>query len=487
MNDLKKIELYLSLLMGWFGQKVSWVFRQFFKKIFFLASIILFGACFQHQASASQLLFKGAKSYTLDNGLKLYVVPRHRLPIVTHMVVYHVGGRHSLPGQGGIAHFLEHLMFKFPIKSFGSYEIPQYIASIGGDDGAYTSPDVTVYYQEVHKKYLKKMMEIEVERSRGLQFSKELFETEKKVILEERGYTIEQKYTGQLWEKIRHILYANTQRKSVIGSEKEIRGLTINQVRDFYDKWYRPDNMSVIIVGDVDPANAYEMAKKTYGFLKADERAEPLQLLKESFAHKPKAQKHLEKINFKHSQARERKWWKVSMVPGFGQTDTEGLAALELFSHYLNSADGLYQDMVIEKKVAVYAGAGHSISPGESEFILFALPKGKISYDETNQYVKAFIEKFIKEGMSEQVLERIKTSFETSVLLELDSNLSVTKTLSELIKLDPDLKTANNALKIFENLQVEDLKEAAKQLLNSQNVVIAETDIKSSVGGHNEK
>ncbi len=205
--------------------------------------------------------------FTLKNGLQVLVIPDHRAPVVTQMIWYKVGAADEPPGSSGIAHFLEHLMFKgtdlIPTGQFSKI-----IARNGGEDNAFTNHDVTAYFQRVAKDRLPKVMEMEADRMANLRLSEEDVATERKVILEERRSRVDNDPGSILQEQMMAALYANHPYGiPIIGWEHEIRALDREDALSFYRRFYAPDNAILVIAGDVEPEEVRRLAEETFGKL----------------------------------------------------------------------------------------------------------------------------------------------------------------------------------------------------------------------------
>src|SRR5690349_19956742 len=191
--------------------------------------------------------------YTLKNGLELVVVPDRRAPVVTHMIWYKVGAADETPGKSGLAHFLEHLMFKGTKKNPTGY-FSQYVATIGGQENAFTTNDYTGYFQRVPADKLHQMMEFEADRMTGLVLTDEVVLPERDVILEEQNQRIANNPRARLGEQIDAALYVNhPYGKPTIGWRPEMEKLSRDDATAFYRRFYGPNNAIVVVAGDVDP------------------------------------------------------------------------------------------------------------------------------------------------------------------------------------------------------------------------------------------
>ena len=224
------------------------------------------GAAQPSPANNNNLAFHGK----LDNGLEVVVVPDTRAPVVTHMVWYRVGAADEPQGKSGIAHFLEHLMFKGTEK-VPPGEFSKIVARLGGQDNAFTSQDITSYFQRVAKEKLGQVMEMESDRMANLRLDEKDVLTERKVIMEERRSRVDNDPGSLLQEQIMAALYVvHPYRDPVIGWETEIGKLERPDALAFYKKFYAPNNAILVVTGDVQPEEVMALAKETYGKIPAN-------------------------------------------------------------------------------------------------------------------------------------------------------------------------------------------------------------------------
>src|SRR6185437_1674784 len=203
--------------------------------------------------------------FKLANGLELVVIPDHRTPVVTHMIWYKVGAADETPGKSGIAHFLEHLMFKGTEKNPAG-KFSQVVASVGAHENAFTSNDYTGYYQRIPAERLKEMMSFEADRMTGLVLTDAVVLPERDVILEEQNQRVANNPRARLGEQIDAALYLNhPYGKPVIGWRHEMEQLTREDAIAFYNRFYAPNNAVVVIAGDIEPDQARAFAEETYG------------------------------------------------------------------------------------------------------------------------------------------------------------------------------------------------------------------------------
>lgn len=212
------------------------------------------------------------KEYRLDNGLKLIVQPDRRSPVVINQIWYRVGSVYELPGLTGISHFLEHLMFK-ATKNLKDGEFSKIVALGGGRENAFTSFDYTGYYQKWARHNLETSLRLEAERMTNLLFSTASVEKERQVVLEERTLRVDDSPKGMAYEKLRQLAYAGTPYgSSIIGSIQDISSISIADLKNWYSKYYHPSNATIVIVGDVDPEDAFSLVKKYFAAIPPSEQ-----------------------------------------------------------------------------------------------------------------------------------------------------------------------------------------------------------------------
>ena len=226
--------------------------------------------------------------FTLPNGLEVVVVPDHRAPVVTHMIWYKVGAADETPGKSGLAHFLEHLMFKGTEKNPGA-AFSQDVAEIGGQENAFTTSDYTGFFQRVPREHLKEMMAFEADRMTGLVLTDDVVRPELNVVLEEQNMRVANNPGGRLGEQMDAALYLNhPYGRPVIGWRHEIEKLDRDDALAFYRRFYTPNNAIVVVAGDVTADEVKADAEETYG--KVAQRAEtnPRQRPKEPVQEAPR-------------------------------------------------------------------------------------------------------------------------------------------------------------------------------------------------------
>ena len=228
---------------------------------FFLFFIIIFFSKFAFAEFKPQ-------QYILENGLEIIVLENNRVPAIANSIWYKVGSADEPNGKSGIAHFLEHLMFKGTEK-LKPGEFSQIVSINGGKENAFTSKNYTGYFQLIHKSKLELIMSLEADRMKNIKLIEKEFENEKTVVLEERYSRVDNNPSALLSEQINAALYMNhPYRKPIIGWEHEIKNLNLNDVMKFYEKYYAPNNAIIVICGDVNLDDVVKLAKKYFGSIK---------------------------------------------------------------------------------------------------------------------------------------------------------------------------------------------------------------------------
>ena len=388
------------------------------------AGLSIFFAALAQISPATATVFDG-KSFSLANGLKVVVVSNHRVPIVTHMIYYRVGALDEPAGQSGIAHFLEHLMFK-GTKTMAPGEFSAIVARNGGRENAFTTSDATAYFQSIARDRLEVVMRIEADRMTNLVLTDEVIEPERQVVLEERRSRVENEPSAQLHEEAQAALYLNhPYRKPIIGWEHEIRAFTREQIVDFYNKWYAPNNAIVVMSGDITVADARTLAEKYYGVISA----RPLPVRQE---WREPPQRTDRRVELKHPQVQQPSWTLRYLTPSYAYGDTQHVYALQVLEEILSggSTSRLYKSLVVEQQVAVSAGAWYSPSSrGPTAFGFSATPRSVDGIAAVEVAMSAEIDRLLKDGVTEDEVMRAVARLQAAAIFARDSNRAPARTL----------------------------------------------------------
>lgn len=372
----------------------------------------------------------GATSFMLDNGLQIVVIPDRRAPVVTHMVWYKVGSADEEPGRSGIAHFLEHLMFKGTQK-YAAGEFSAAVAAIGGNDNAFTSSDYTAYYQQVSPDALPAMMDFEADRMRGLILTEEVVAPERDVVIEERRARVEGSPGALLAEEVEATLFQNhPYRIPVIGWMHEIVKLDREQALEFYDLHYAPDNAILVVAGDIGPGEVRAMAEATYGKVprgpKRPQRIRPQEPRQDTARtvtmYDPRV----------GVPSLQRSW----VVPSYTSAEPGEAETLDLLAEILGGGvrSRLYQQLVVKDGIAASAGAGYRAAGlDDTSFSIFAAPRGDNGLAAVEEAVEAEIARLVEDGVSDDELRRAKNRFLRSMIFARDNQTGMARIYGSLL------------------------------------------------------
>jgi len=368
--------------------------------------------------AASGASTSNTHEFQLSNGLKLIVREDHRAPTVAHMVWYRAGSIDEVNGRTGVAHVLEHMMFKGTDK-VKSGEFSRLVAAVGGRENAFTSRDYTAYFQQVEKSKLDEVMKLEADRMSNLKFDDAEFIKEIQVVMEERRLRTEDNPSSLLYESLMATAYISSPyRYPVVGWMNDLVNMKASDARDWYGSWYKPNNATVVIAGDVDPKVILQAVEKYYGTASARELPE----------RKPQTeplQKGIKRVQVKApaDSARLAMAWKVPKLRPSALDDNEPYA-LELLTAVLDGYDNarLNRKLIKQERVVNDVGVGYDmISRGPELFLISAsMAKGKTVEQAENSIRKA-LKELVDNGILESELKRIKVRILSEQIYKRDS------------------------------------------------------------------
>jgi zinc protease len=362
--------------------------------------------------------------FTLANGLELVVIPDHRAPVVTHMIWYKVGAADETPGKSGLAHFLEHLMFKGTKKHAAGY-FSQLVSDVGGRENAFTSSDYTAFFQHVPRAQLSKMMELEADRMNGLVLTDDVVLPERNVILEEQNMRVGNRPRSQFDEQVEAALFLNSPYgRPVIGWRREIEKLDRKDVIAFYRRFYAPNNAIVVVAGDVDPDQVLTLARATYGQVQRDSQIGPRMRPQEP---PPVA---VRTVTFADPRVEQPILQRDYLVPSETTAKRGESEAIEVLSHLLGggSTSRLYRSLVVDKGLAVDVGSDYDgTAVDATHFDIYAAPRPGVSLAQLEQGVDSVIAEIIDKGVSSEELEHAKTRLVADALYAQDSQSTMAR------------------------------------------------------------
>ncbi len=344
--------------------------------------------------------------FTLANGLEVVVIPDHRTPVVTHMVWYKVGSADETPGKSGLAHFLEHLMFKGTAKNPAG-RFSQVVATIGGQENAFTTADYTGYFQRVPRGELRTLMEFEADRMTGLVLDEAEVRPELKVVLEEHNMRVANNPGARLGEQMDAALYLNhPYGRPVIGWRQEIEQLDREGALAFYRRFYTPNNAIVVVAGDVTAAEVRSLAEATYG--KVARVAE----IKPRLRPQEPVQEAARTVTLADPRVTQPSVSRYYLVPSSTTARPGESEALDVLSHILGRGANsrLYQTLVVDKGIAVNAGASYDgTALDTTRMSVHGTPKPGTTSAQLEEAIDAVLAEVIEKGVTADELERAKS------------------------------------------------------------------------------
>ncbi|WP_051282408.1 M16 family metallopeptidase [Azovibrio restrictus] len=380
--------------------------RLFSLSALFLAGSLLFGSAHANPFET-----------TLANGLKVVVKEDHRAPVVAHMVWYRVGSMDEVDGTSGVAHLLEHMMFKGTPK-VGPGEFSKRVAAAGGRDNAFTSRDYTAYFQQIPKERLGEMMALEADRMRHLNVDPKEFAQEIKVVMEERRLRTEDEPQSLLFEQAHAVAYqAHPYRRPIIGWMNDLENMTARDAKAWYDQWYVPNNAILVVSGDVQHEQVFKLARQYYGPLKSralparKPQVEPLQKGVRRLVVKGPAELPLLLLGWKAP--------KVERLDGPVEPFALDMLAAILDGH---DAARLGRSLVREQQLATSVGASYDgLNRGPAMFYLYGSPAPGQTPETLEKALRGELARIARDGVDEGELKRAKAQLIAAQVYKLDS------------------------------------------------------------------
>ncbi|MBL9062061.1 pitrilysin family protein [Tabrizicola sp.] len=356
---------------------------------------------------AAALADEPVTTFTLDNGLNVVVIEDHRAPVVVQMIWYRVGAADEPAGHSGIAHFLEHLMFKGTDK-VGPNQFSGIVEAQGGDDNAFTSWDYTAYFQRIAADRLDLVMEMEADRMRNLRLTEEDVTTERQVILEERAQRTDSDPGTLLMEQMRAAQYLNSPYGvPVIGWRHEMADLSREDALSYYKRFYAPNNATLVIAGDVTPDKVKVLAEEYYGPLEPSDGIVPRERAQEP------PQLAERRLVLEDERVSEPYVFRTYLAPERDPGNQKEAAALTVLAELLGGngqTSVLARALQFDRKVAVYTSAYYDgTSIDDATFGLMVMPAPDVSLADAEAELDKVLDDFLKNGPDPAALERIRT------------------------------------------------------------------------------
>ncbi len=362
--------------------------------------------------------------YKLANGMTVIVKPDHRAPTAVHMLWVRVGAMDEIDGNTGLAHALEHMMFK-GTPTTGPGEFSRKVAALGGRENAFTTRDNTGFHQQIPANRLEDVIRLESDRFAHNQWPDEEFKKELEVVKEERRMRTDDNPHAQLYEQLNAEIYqTSSYRHPVVGWMSDLDAMTPQDVRDFYKRWYVPANAAVVIAGDVDPVQVRKLVDKYYGSIPA--RPVPARRLRDE-----PVQKGMRRLEYKApaDQSYVTLAFKVPQLRSFEHTpDNDDALALTVLAAVLDGYEGARLDRALTQgpdRVADNVDAGNGLwGRGPQLFTLSGIPAAGKTPEQLEAALREQVARVAHEGVTEAELQRVKTRWIAGEIYKRDSVMS---------------------------------------------------------------
>ncbi len=406
--------------------------------------------------------------FKLANGFEVVVVPDRRTPVVTHMVWYKVGAADEPPGKSGIAHFLEHLMFKGTAKNPAG-RFSKAVAEIGGQENAFTSSDYTGYFQRTSREHLKTLMEFEADRMTGLQLTDDVVLPELNVVLEEQNQRVANNPGAKLGQQIEAALYLNhPYGKPVIGWRHEIEKLNREDALAFYKRFYTPNNAILVVAGDVAADEVKALAEATYGKVSQVTQLGPRIRPQEPEQIAPR------QVTLADPRVEQPSVQRSYLVPSAATAKPGEAEALEVLAHILGGGTNsrLYRALVVDRDVALSAGGWYSSSALDAtRFGVYGSPKPGTTLPQLEAAVDAVIEDVIAGGVNADELERTKSRLIAEAIYAQDNQSTLARWYGVALTTGSTVERVKSWPERIRAVNAETVNEAARTWLNKRRSV----------------
>jgi zinc protease len=384
----------------------------------------------QPASAGAQQAVASPQQFVLSNGMTLIVSVNRRAPTAVHMLWLRVGSIDEVDGTSGVAHVVEHMMFK-GTPSLAPGEYSKRIAALGGRDNAFTSRDATAYHQQIPAARLREVMALEADRFARNTWADEEFKREIEVIKEERRQRVDDSPRGQLYEIARAAMFtASPYRRPIIGWMNDLDAMTAQDVREFYQRWYAPANAAVVVAGDVDVEQVRQWAEQYYGAIPAravperKPRLEPPQSGPRRIEHRARSNQPYVSLMYKVPQLEAQALRQAELGPG---TSRDALA-LTVLSAVLDGHSAARLDRALtqgERRLALRAGAYNGLTGrGPQVFVLDGVPADGVTAQQLMDALREQVGRIAREGVSEVELARVKTQWVASETYKRDALFS---------------------------------------------------------------
>lgn len=409
---------------------------------------------------------------TLSNGLKILVKEDHRAPVLVQQIWYRAGSMDEVTGTTGVAHLLEHMMFK-GTKKVPAGEFSKRIAAAGGRENAFTSYDYTAYFQQLHKSRLPLAMRLESDRMRNLQLTEKEFDKEIKVVMEERRWRTDDDPRSLMFEKLMAAVYQeHPYRHPVIGWMNDLQNMTAADAQGWYKTWYAPNNATLVIAGDVNAQEVFTLAQKYYGAI-------PAAKLPQRKAVGEAPQLGIKRITVK-APAELPFMIMAWQAPTLRDAENDWKPyALEVLVGVLdgNSSARLNKALVREQQVAMDVGTGYeSVARGPGMFVIDATPREGKTVGDVENALREQLAQLVRDGVSAEELQRVKAQVMAGEVYKLDSVFYQAMQIGQLESSGLSHKTIPVMLQKLQAVTAQQVQDVAREIFNDDRLTVATLD-----------
>ena len=404
----------------------------------------------------------GVTTFELENGMQVVVVEDHRAPVVQHMVWYRAGSADETSGTSGVAHFLEHLLFK-ATDTLAEGELSATVAANGGRDNAFTSFDYTAYFQRVAADRLEIMMRMEADRMRNIRLTETNIETERKVIIEERNQRTENNPRALLSEQMRAVQYHNHRYGvPIIGWMHEMETLDMEDVLGFYETYYHPNNAILVVSGDVEPDEVRRLAARYYGVI-----PENTDLPKRQRSAEP-PQTAERRVLLRDTRVAQPYVSRSYLATERNSGDQHMAAALTLLADLLGGGTTSYltEKLQFETQKAVYTSAFYGgVSLDDATFSVVVVPTVDVSLEEAEDAMDATLAQFLVDGVDEDRLARIKYQLRASEIYGRDNVDGIANRYGRALASGLTIEDVQSWPEVLQAVTADEIMAAARKVL----------------------
>jgi zinc protease len=416
----------------------------------------------RRQAQTSDDTGPEIASFQLDNGLDVVVIPDRRVPVATHMIWYRNGSADDPIGQSGIAHFLEHLMFK-GTESHPAGEFSQVVSGLGGQENAFTSYDYTAYFQRVAKEHLATMMEFESDRMANLMLAEDVVAPERDVVLEERRMRVETDPGAQLSEAMASSLFVHHPYGiPIIGWMHEIETLDRAHALDYYKRFYTPENAILVVAGDVVEDEVRRLADSSYG------RITPRGARPQRIRPREPEPRAMRRVAVADPRVEQPLLQRMYLAPSSLTAEGRDAFALEVLAELVGGGPTsyLYRKLVLERGVAVNAGGWYmSSAVDETRFAVYAVPTPEVNLDQLEGMLDRAIADIVDEALDEKSIARAKTQLIAETTYAADSQTSMARIFGAALAIGETIESVRSWPSDIEAVTRDELAEVARRYL----------------------